>query len=58
MRKEANGCGNTTPEGYMAQPLLAGERSSDSVLVQLQARMGNKSVDLQFSRRRRRRRRL
>ena len=52
MRKEASGSTNTTPEGQMAQPLLAGERPSDLVLVQLQGRMGNKSVVLQFSRRR------
>ena len=51
MRKEASGSGNTTPIGHKAQPLLAGERPSDSVLVQLQGRIGNKSVDLQSSRR-------
>jgi hypothetical protein len=54
MRKETSGSGNTMPEGHMAQSLLVGERPSDSVLVQLQGRIGNKSVDLQFSRRRRR----
>ena len=53
MRKEASGSGNTTPAGHMAQALLAGKRPSDSVLVQLRGRMVNKSIDLQFSRRRR-----
>jgi len=46
MSKETSGSGNKTPEVYMAQSLLAGERPSYSVLVQLQGRMGNKSVDL------------